>query len=182
MSCCTPNNELGMINDLQGQLETLEAVTEALTQDTEALAVAVNTLFGITTTQGERIDTLHLGGEWTPITAFTNGYSEYDGATWPIGYRADARSYDDLVMNPYTYRLVKVRGFLAPGTNHTVAFTLPPDFRPLTQQQFATISQNLVVARITVGTDGKIRVSFSGTPAWISLDGVSFTAREPSPL
>jgi len=69
---------------------------------------------------------------------------------------------------------ITLRGLIKSGTpgSTSVAFVLPPGFRPPLAETFSTISST-GVARIDVEADGDVIVQ-SGSTTWTSLGGIRF--------
>ena len=103
-------------------------------------------------------------GEWRTPT-FENGWTQRSPSLYPVGYRLE------------TNGIVRFKGVMDPGTDDTVAFTLPEAYRPA-----GLIHLVGTHAQGTGGTTFTLRVAANGqvTPkagvaqAWYALDGITF--------
>lgn len=113
----------------------------------------------------QRGDLLALGtpvGAWQTPSAFTNGWTEYDVALYPVRFR---RHGDE----------VRLAGLLAPGTSGTSAFTLPAGYRPT--RMVHTVGLNSAgpgnAHAIRVLTTGQVRLDGNATHTWWAIDNVT---------
>ena len=68
---------------------------------------------------------------------------------------------------------VYLRGLIKNGTVGSVAFTLPPGFRPPVAERFVVIS-NDAVGRVDVGADGAVTPKSPSNNTYVSLAGIRF--------
>lgn len=99
---------------------------------------------------------------WTAPT-FLNSWTNYGGGFNPAGYYQDAMGR------------VHLRGLIAGGSLNTEAFALPTSLAPAYQQLFNAMASSGAV-RVDVTTAGEVVIGSgdSGTPTWLSLDGIQF--------
>jgi hypothetical protein len=93
--------------------------------------------------------------------AFANSWVNY-GSGW-----ADAAYWRD------PFGMVHLRGVIKSGTVGSGAFTLPPGFRPATNEIFAVMS-NGAVGRVDVTTDGQVAPITPSNNTYVSLSGITF--------
>ena len=74
-------------------------------------------------------------------------------------------------------QMLHLSGAIAGGTTGTVAFTLPPGFRPKGDESFV-IPTDIGTATATIAVDGTVTVSFALAPAWFSLAGIRFLSKQ----
>ena len=97
----------------------------------------------------------------TPI--LENGWMPYASEYNPPGYFKDSMG------------IVHLRGLVKSGRIVTAIFTLPIGYRPEFRNLFAVSTEPNAYARVDVATNGGI-VPLTGSPGWISLDGITFRA------
>lgn len=93
--------------------------------------------------------------------AFQNGWTNYGGGFQAAGFWIDALG------------IVHLRGMIQSGTVGSAAFTLPPGFRPVVQELFASMS-NLNAGRVDVTSGGAVVPTSPSGNAWCTLSGISF--------
>lgn len=77
--------------------------------------------------------------------------------------------------------LVRCRGRITGGASGSVAFTLPTDYAPDRTIYLSAVTAAVQQAQVQVGTNGDVTVSYTGGPAWISLDSTTFVAADRHP-
>lgn len=136
----------------------------------------------ITFSQGLTVETLSVArkltvagessftqaGKWhvvgaTGEPAFTNSWAHYGSPYAKAAFLKDVSGYVQFV------------GVIQTGAVGSAAFTLPPGFRPATDEIFVVMSNN-AVGRLDVNTDGTVVPQSPSSNTWVSLSGVSFKA------
>lgn len=112
--------------------------------------------------------TFAAAGKWhvvgnTGEPALQNSWAHYGSPYAKAAYLKDVSGF------------VRFTGIVASGTIGSAAFTLPPGFRPATDEIFVAISNN-AVGRLDVNTDGTVVPQSPSTNTWVSLSGVQFKA------
>ncbi len=72
--------------------------------------------------------------------------------------------------------IVHLRGSVAGGMSDTVAFTLPPGYRPAAISLFPVYADENTTDSLYIGADGKVYPLGDDVQYFTSLDGVSFPA------
>lgn len=72
--------------------------------------------------------------------------------------------------NPFGF--VHLKGVIKSGTINTVAFTLPPGYRPAEKQTIAALS-NGAIGRLDIATNGDV-IPVSGSNVYFSLNSIQF--------
>jgi hypothetical protein len=101
--------------------------------------------------------------DWILVTPYQNSWVDYGGGTFgAVSYYKD------------TDGIVHLRGAIKSGTVPSIAFVLPPGFRPASTSYHACVSNNSFgFVAITPGGSLTPQV---GSPVYVSLDGISFRA------
>lgn len=100
-----------------------------------------------------------VGG--TGNAAFANSWANYGSGWGEASYWKDPLGF------------VHLRGLIKSGTVGSHAFTLPPGFRPITNETYPTIS-NGAVGRVDVLTDGQVEPVSPSNNTYVSLAGIYF--------
>jgi len=80
---------------------------------------------------------------------------------------SSAKYYKDI------FNTVQLSGLVKGGANNSSAFTLPVGYRPLKTHSFASgYVGNL--CEITVDTSGSVKIAYTSTPVYVSLENVRF--------
>lgn len=109
-----------------------------------------------------------LQPERLQLATLLNGWVNAAGVSGYDSQHARAGFYKD------KFGRVHLTGFIKDGTANSVAFVLPPGYRPQYRQMFAAISNN-AIGRIDLFANGDvIPASPPSSNVWISLDGISF--------
>lgn len=93
--------------------------------------------------------------------AFANSWVNFDSGWQVAGFSRDVFGW------------VHIRGLIKTGTVGSVAFTLPPGYRPALSEPFVVIS-NGAVGRVDVQADGQIIPQSPSNNTYVSLSGISF--------
>ena len=106
-----------------------------------------------------------VGEEGEP--AFQHGWLNYEPSSEPASFYKDREG------------TVHLRGFVKPGTQETVIFTLPAGYRPAQSEQFAAVQVNsgpvTAFNRVEVQSGGDVR-PYNPVTLWLSLSGITFRA------
>jgi hypothetical protein len=92
-----------------------------------------------------------------------SGWENYGSGYNPVGYFKDSLG------------IVHLRGVVENGTEETTIFTLPAAYRPAHRELHAVETYQNVNGRIDIKANGDVWVR-TGSPDWISLDGITFRA------
>jgi concanavalin A-like lectin/glucanase superfamily protein len=126
------------------------------------------------------IGSLTLNNNARNGTAFDRGDAvriiQEDWATPPL---LNNWTISATVLNPPGYfkdslGIVHLRGVLAPGAAGTAIFNLPNNYRPAYNERHVVSINTSTVGHVDVAPGGNVTPYFSGTPAWVSLDGITF--------
>jgi hypothetical protein len=97
--------------------------------------------------------------DWTDVT-FQNSWRNYGSGFQPCQYRLNGDN-------------VELRGLMLGGAIPSIAFNLPPGFRPL-QHLMAPIWTSGTPAGVQIDTSGGVQI-LSGSTGYSSLDGLRFS-------
>lgn len=75
---------------------------------------------------------------------------------------------------------VELRGVVTGGASHSVAFTMPPGYRPLAQVTFAPVAfdsttQANVGGFVAVSANGDVTIGYATGTSFVCLDGINFS-------
>lgn len=106
-----------------------------------------------------------------PSTIYIVGFANAPGFqnSWVNvgGAYLTARYWKDMINH------VHLDGSIKTGATGTVAFTLPPGFRPVADIEFLNPTDTGTVT-VKVGSNGNVTMTFAGTPTRLSLTGITF--------
>lgn len=139
---------------------TNEPPTEAVTLQVDELVVNTKLTLGDELVHSPFL-TYEVGLSGNP--AFQNSWVNAGGSRLTARYWKDAMGY------------VSMAGAIVTGASGSVAFTLPPGFRPKATEEFGTYADT-GAATVSVSATGTVTPTYTGIPVWVTLSGIIFRA------
>jgi hypothetical protein len=113
------------------------------------------------------LDTIrfHTSNDVWTVPVLVNGWANYGAGFAPAGFWKDP------------YGVVRLRGMIASGSPATVAFVLPPGYRPSLPIYPAAITGS-AYRTMSISPNGNVTVGSGTSVAWYSLSGIAFRAAQ----